>query len=509
MLNPFATLKRPIRLRRKKLSRWQLQRKAVSWWRVRYPDVKAATQGIQDVAANLAEPLVVAMAVVTDNNPLPALWLGVPGKKAWVQAGLKRYGVYLTALDTGIEPAPIQMTSDVPQWARVTEWPRVTGDTWVGMIVAGQLYVAWWPMVQTEAMRAVAWPIATGQHPAAWQLPQPCVGLASQLPPIVIEPLPDPFASIETGFYLGRNGDQPVYADGKIQVWGDSHALQKWTTSLILRELKRATKQFVIFDGDGALASTLPLYTEFSTAQKAGRLLYSHADDDLRQQGFNPLLPLPWESGVQTAARWQRWLAQLGVWPTGCSLLRVGQIALCEAAVQSGVCTLTGFIRWLSVEEHPLTQTESAYVKRALQQIKETPQYVEWLRPSRRILDHLLAGSLVFAGNIRTSAAQQTMQMAVLDALLTLPELTLVVRGVSADLLRQIAIDRWPARLVMVNGVKLSDSLKGIGSIANAARRQKMSRQAFGVDSAEYYERLTVSPKGSVFWLTNPIVQTL
>jgi hypothetical protein len=254
------------------------------------------------------------------------------------------------------------------------------------------------------------------------------------------------------------------------------------------------------------MAAQLPLYKPFVAALKAAQLHYVNMEDDLRQQGFNPLQPLEWETVQQTADRWQRWLDALGIWPSGVWL---DKQAICLHAVDDGVDTLSTLTRWFHDAED-IPQTSYVYIQRALRQVQKSATYAVWLRRPRPIFER--PQGLVFACATNRDPVRRTMTAALLDAALTLPNVTLVLTGMPTALLQAIPNSRLPRRVVMVNGVRLAGSLVGICRIADETKRRSMVVRAFGKDDAaldEIVEQLTIAPSDTVCWLTNPSVLTI
>lgn len=352
-------------------------------------------------------------------------------------------------------------------------------------------------------------PTPITQRGTDWHLPTPVLGTAVTLAPEPVRPLPAPLfeaneqgrTAENTGLLLGSNGKTKVYAPERVQVWGDRTALHGWTIQLILHELAQANRPLVVIDGRGDMAAQLPLYKPFVTALKGEQLHYVHMEDDLRQQGFNPLQPLAWESVERTAERWLRWLNDLGVWPAG---IPFNPLQLCLDAVNSGVNSLSTLARWLR-QGADIPQTAHSHIQRSLRQVQQSNGYATWLRRPRPLLARPLG--LVFACAIGNGSVKRTMTTALLHMALTVPNVTLVLTGVPNALLRAISGERLPRRVVMINGVRLPDSLQGISSIADAHKRQQLVLKGFGT-SATMQERLTIAPANSVFWLTDPPVQT-
>ncbi len=497
------------RLKRRKRGAWTTLLPTLSWWRVRYGDAAQATRGLHAIATHLPNKLL-ALAVQTD--PLPMLWLGLPAGQTWFIEALQPYGVWLTAASyvsgqttasKSNELVPAFISTTVSRWQPTAHWP--SAPTWAGLLASGQLYIE--ADDEDVSSEAVAWPTSNGQHPATtWQLPPVVLGMAAQLPPVPIQPLPVPLSADKTGIYVGQHHNQPVYAPERVQVWGDRHALHQWTIQLILHQLTNNTSPLVVIDGRGDMAAQLPLYKPFVAALKGEQVHYVHVDDDLRRQGFNPLQPLAWETPTQTADRWQRWLAALGIWPSGVLL---DTQTLCLQAVHSDVDTLSSLVRWLPHAPN-LPQTASAHIQRALRQVQQSRSYASWLRRPTSLFERPLG--LVFACALGTETVRHAMTAALLDAALTLPAVTLVLTGVPMTLLQAMPAERFPRRIVMVNGVRLHGGLVGIGRIANAHKRQQMVQRAFGESDSsslvEIYERLTIAPTGSLFWLTDPPIQT-
>jgi hypothetical protein len=491
-------------LKRRAQSGWETVRPTLTWWRMRYADPINATAGLHAIFAHLPSKTV-ALAMTTD--PLPMLWIGVASdQQHWVVDALHRYAVQLVR--EKVEPDPVAAIYNLSQWQHVDEWPSQT--SWVGLLAYGQLYVGVNSAETAEEGQAVGWPAPNGQHPSVWHLPKPQLGTATQLSSVPIDPLPkslsavgkpDPTTLAENRFYVGHNALQPVFASGRVQVWGDRHALQRWTAQLILHELSHTDAPLVVIDGRGDMAAHLPLYKPFVAALKDDQLRYVNMDDDLRQQGFNPLQPLAWETVQQTANRWQRWLDAVGIWPSG---LLLDKQALCTKALQDGVASVSTLTRWLhSAEDIP--QSADVHIQRALRQVQQSSQYAQWLRRPRPLFD--LPKGFVFASRIGTDSVHQTMTAAILDAALNIPNVTLLLTGLPQALLTSIAPNRLPERVLMVNGIMLPNSLQGIGQIANPQKRQRMVIKAFG-NWVEMLERLTIAPSDSIFWITNPPVQT-
>lgn len=512
-------------LKRRKTSRWQTFLATLTWWRMRYVEPVSATQGLQAIAANLPDK---TLAIAVDNVSLPTIWIGLPTNQEWGVSALRSYGVQLVAVDKLADSAESpSIPTDIASWQRVTHWP--TAPAWAGLLSDGQLYNA---VVPTEAgddalaqsIKPITWPIAEGQQSSRWQLPPAQFGIAARLPAVAVEPLPKPLAGVSepsqtaetvqiaassTLHYLGKNGGRNIFAPDRVQVWGDARTLHGWTIQLILQHLTQAETPLVVIDGRGKMATQLPLYKPFVATLKGEQLHYVHIEDDLRRQGFNPLQPLGWESVEQTADRWQRWLGSLGIWPSGIVLDRH---KLCLHAVNSSVNNLSTLIRWFhQVDDIP--QTAHTHIQRALRQVQQSVRYAMWLRRPRPLLERPCG--LVFACSVGTDTVKRTMTAALLDAALTLPDVTLVLMSVPNNLLKAIPNERLPRRVIMINGVRLQDSLVGIGRIADPIKRQQMVQRAFRKDGAlsraamaELQERFAIAPANSVFWLTNPPVQT-
>ncbi len=488
-------------LKRRKRSAWTTLLPTLTWWRVRYGDSAQATRGLHAIAAHLPNKLI-ALAVQAD--PLPMLWLGLPMGQTWCMEALQPYGVWLHAATSEPNETVLAFISTaVTRWQPIAHWP--SAPTWTGLLASGQLYVEA-DDDEDVSSEAVAWPASNGQHPATWQLPTAVLGMAAQLPPVAVQPLPVPLSADNAGIYVGYHHNQPVYAPERVQVWGDSHALHQWTIQLILHQLTNLTSPLVVIDGRGDMAAQLPLYKPFVAALKGEQLHYVHFEDDLRRQGFNPLQPLAWETAAQTADRWQRWLAALGIWPSGVLL---DTQTLCLQAVHNNIDTLSSLIRWLQHAPN-LPQTASVHIQRALRQVEQSHSYASWLRRPTSLFER--PRGLVFACALGTDTVRHTMTAALLDVALTMPAVTLVLTGVPTTVLQAILTERFPHRVVMVNGVRLDGGLVGIGRISNANKRQQMVQRAFRESNSsslvEIHERLTISPADSLFWLTDPPIQT-
>ncbi len=482
-------------LNRHQRTPWQVLLPTLTWWRVRYTDALVATKGLQTVAANLPNNL---LAISWQPQPLPTLSIGLPAGQHWCSAALRPYAVWLSREPT----ADALVSTTVTRWRQGTHWSA--DSQWTGLLSGDQLYME--ANHETPTDDTVVWPAPNGQHPATWQLPTPVLGTAAQLAPEPVQPLPSPLSTKNNRLSLGSNANTPVFAPARVQVWGDRASLHRWTLQLILHELKKATHPIVVIDGRGDMAAQLPLYKPFVSTLKQAQLHYVHTEDELRQHGFNPLQPLAWETVEQTAARWQRWLDSLGIWPSGIAL---DTHQLCLHAVNSRVNNLSTLSRWLH-QVADIPQTAYTHIQRALRQVQQDTQYATWLRRPRPLFERPLG--LVFACAIGSDAVKRTMTAALLDAALTLPEVTLVLMGVPNELLQRIPEARLPRRVVMVNGVMLQGGVVGIGRITNPHTRQQMVTKAFGNDphtsTTDMFERLTIAPSDSVFWITSPPVQT-
>lgn len=466
---PYLLGQRPARLK------WEA---SLAWFRLRYQEAISARRCLR----LLARPQACGRVALyyRPGKAVSQLYLGVPETHVRL---LQRMAPDFHCL---LSPQPMQALLPAPQ--PMTAMTALPWDQeFVAHLVGEALFVT---LIAEPTGQGHYLPRSrTAQHGAAtasWQMPSPPPpglsrqSLWSELPPAsLVAAAPDP-----ARWLLGRTPQgAPLHVAGQVNVYGRAEAAADWVVHLATQMAALQPAGLIVLDGRGDVVPQLKR-KETITRLLGEKLIYVDLDGPSLVTGFNPLAPMPDESGAQTVQRWRLWFEAMNVHPRGVQLL--------ASAYEAGIRDIPALQRWLKQAERQGMHSAVSSLTLALGRLTASRYLREWLEWPVDHFRDLSTRALLFTCRT-TSWDRQVLFHAALLMALAWPSARLIVHGYSwkdglvSGLARQ-------SQALISNGPLLSGETTVL--VETTAAHQEMLARRFLRGDARLSENLALLRRG-------------
>ena len=405
--------------------RWRWET-AVSWYRLRYREAAEVSRCLYLLSQADACGRV---ALRFQPGAVARLWVGVANLYAPLLRQMATdFGFTLVPLQTiAIDMQPLIAVTDLP-WKRPFHAHLCHGHLFSSGVAGGSA----WPTPAEKGVRLLSLP----------QPPPVGLGLDGTWPSL--SPLADLLAARPEPdrWLLGWGEAETMLSTaGNVNLYGSYAA--DWLTRQLTHTLAVHHAGLVVLDGRGDLVPRLK--RQAAVTRLLGRdLSYVDMDGAAVVDGFDPLAPVPGESGAAHRARRARWMRQMGLHQAGLELLETAPLA-----------DLNALQKWLSAPAQQRQRVAAASLENILERLLSERQLRQWLEWPVNRYAILPGGTLIFTCR-EQGWPQQQLLLAVLLAACAVPDIRLVLHGLPWQ---QVDMGALPARTLVSNGPPLSDAL--------------------------------------------------